>query len=183
MASSFQPCTMFKCNPLLFFLLKTLIIAEWSVRKIVGYSSTSSKSYSRVVTLLINSCRDDKNIWKWWQGYAWGAFLVKKTPDLLMLISTDLSSYSAVQQSCTPSSTCSFIFSAAVSHIHFSMIVPFKTPIARKGEAFRLWDFERWSANDWALHTEIDVVGESDVFCHQTWNFTKNIVNFTFNSR
>ena len=27
-----------------------------------------------------------------------------------MLISTDLSSYSAVQQSCTPSSTCSFIF-------------------------------------------------------------------------
>ena len=34
----------------------------------------------------------------------------KKTPDLLMLISTNLSCYSAVQQSCTPSSTCSFIF-------------------------------------------------------------------------
>ena len=80
---------------------------------------------------------------------AWGAFLVKKNLDLLMLISTDLSSYSAVQQSCTPTSACSFIFSATVSHIHFSMIVPFKTPIARKGEAFRLWDFDRWSANDW----------------------------------
>ena len=31
-------------------------------------SSTTSKSYSRVVTLLINSCKDDKNIWKWWKG-------------------------------------------------------------------------------------------------------------------
>jgi hypothetical protein len=40
--------------------------------------------------------------------------------------------------------------------------------------------------NDWALHTENDVeitLGEFDVFCHQTWYFTKNIVNFTFNSR
>jgi hypothetical protein len=35
---------------------------------------------------------------------------------IMMLISTDLSSYSAVQQSCTPSSTCSFIFFAAMSH-------------------------------------------------------------------
>ena len=41
---------------------------------------------------------------------AWGVFLVNKNPDLFMLISTDLSSYSAVQQSCTPSSTCSLIF-------------------------------------------------------------------------
>jgi hypothetical protein len=40
----------------------------------------------------------------------WGVFLVNKNPDLFMLISTDLSSYSAVQQSCTPSSTCSLIF-------------------------------------------------------------------------
>ena len=28
---------------------------------------------------------------------------------------------------------------SAVSHINFSMIVPFKTPISRKGETFRLW--------------------------------------------
>jgi hypothetical protein len=41
---------------------------------------------------------------------AWGVFLVNKNPDLFVLISTDLSSYSAVQQSCTPSSTCSLIF-------------------------------------------------------------------------
>jgi hypothetical protein len=29
---------------------------------------------------------------------------------------------------------CIHFFTAAVSHFHFSMIVPFKTPIARKGE-------------------------------------------------
>ena len=76
----------------------------------------------------------------------------------------------------TPSSA---FHASAVSHFHLSMIVPFKTPIAWKGEAFRLWDFDRSSANDWALHTQIDVEikwGEFYVFRHQTWNFTQQIL-------
>jgi hypothetical protein len=118
---------------------------------------------------------------------AWSAFLVNKNPRSFdadvyrfkFLLRGSAILYSRVQH-------IHSFFSAAVSHVHFSMIVPFKAPIVRKGEAFRLWDFDRWSANDWALPTEIDVEikrGEFDVFCHQAWNFTKNIVNFTFNSR
>jgi hypothetical protein len=67
---------------------------------------------------------------------------------------------------------------SAVSHIHFSMIVPFKTPIARKEEAFRLWDFDRWSANDWALHTEIE-----KWFCFQMMSNYMRMTGHTWSYR
>jgi hypothetical protein len=111
---------------------------------------------------------------------AWGAFLVEN-PDLLTLMSTDLSSYSAIQHSCTPSSTCSFIFFRRGEPYPFFNDRSSQNSNCSERKSFQIMRFDRWSAKDWALHTEIDVEikwGEFNVFCHQTWNFTKKYCQF-----
>jgi hypothetical protein len=56
----------------------------------------------------------------------------------MMLISTDLNYYSAVQQSCTPSSTCSFIFFRRVEPSPFFNDRAFKNSNCSKRRSFQI---------------------------------------------
>ena len=118
---------------------------------------------------------------------AWDAFLVKKNPDLLMLISTDLTSYSAVQQSCTPSSTCPFIFFRCGEPYPFFNDRAFQNSNCSERRRFQIMRFWRmigkWLGigyRDWCGNK----MGWRWCFLSSNLKFhQKNIGNFTFNSR